>query len=189
MELIPQSIQPVLLLKPKRFADPRGYFSEIYSKHLLAERGLVFDFVQDNLSYSIERGTVRGLHFQPPPSEQTKLVSVVRGAILDVAVDLRTGSPTYGKHVAVEISADNGLQLLVPRGFAHGFCTLQPGTVVLYKVDAFYDRERDLGLRWNDPALNIPWPVAENAATLSSRDRALPFLAELPAHFTRVGGG
>ena len=183
MEIIPQAIAPVLVLKPSRFADARGYFSELCSRRELASHGLSFDFVQDNVSLSVESGTVRGLHFQTRPSEQTKLVSVLTGAIFDVAVDLRFGSATYGRHVAVELSEANGLQLLVPRGFAHGFCTLAPNTRVLYKVDAFYDRERDFGLRWNDPALGIAWPVSEGEARLSDKDRLQPLLRELPHYF------
>ncbi|HSC19615.1 MAG TPA: dTDP-4-dehydrorhamnose 3,5-epimerase [Rhizomicrobium sp.] len=187
MEIIPQTIAPVLLLKPPRFRDTRGFFSELYSRRALAAHGLQFDFLQDNVSFSKERGTVRGMHFQTSPSEQTKLVCVLTGAILDVAVDLRTGSPSYGRHVAVELAEENGLQLLVPRGFAHGFCTLVPNTRVLYKVDGFYDRERDLGLRWNDPALGIAWPIVEADAKLSDKDRVQPLLSELPQYFTYEG--
>lgn len=187
METIPQSIASVLLLKPLRFGDSRGHFSELYSKRALAKHGIDFDFVQDNLSLSLEAGTVRGLHFQTSPSEQTKLVSVLSGAIFDVAVDLRMGSPSYGRHLAVELAEENGLQLLVPRGFAHGFCTLVPNTRVLYKVDGFYDRGRDFGLRWNDPALGIAWPVAEPDAKLSDKDRVQPLFSELPPYFTYRG--
>lgn len=184
MECIPQAIAPVLLLRPPRFGDDRGYFSELYSQRALEAHGLSFTFVQDNISLSAEAGTVRGLHFQTAPSEQTKLVSVLTGAVLDVVVDLRRGSPTYGRHVAAELSAENGLQMLAPRGFAHGFCTLVPNTRVLYKVDGAYDRERDFGLRWNDPALGIAWPVSETEARLSPKDRVQPLLSELPACFT-----
>src|SRR6185503_19600657 len=123
------------------------------------------------------------LHFQTHPSEQTKLISVVAGAILDVAVDVRAGSATFGRHVAAELTAENGLQMLVPRGFAHGFCTLRPDTGVLYKVDSFYDAERDFGLRWNDPALGIEWPISEADAKLSAKDRVQPLLSELPPYF------
>jgi len=187
MEIVPQAIAPVVLLKPKRFEDPRGFFTEAYSRRVLDSHGLPFEFVQDNLSLSLEPGTIRGLHFQTNPSEQTKLVSVISGAILDVVVDLRTGSPTFGKHVAAKLSAENGLQILAPRGFAHGFCTLAPDTRVLYKVDGYYDRERDCGLRWNDPALAIPWPFSEAAVKLSEKDRVQPLLSELPAYFTYQG--
>jgi dTDP-4-dehydrorhamnose 3,5-epimerase len=187
MELFPQAISPIFLLKPKRFGDARGYFSELYSSRALEAHGLSFVFVQDNVSLSAEAGTVRGLHFQTHPSEQTKLVSVLTGAILDVAVDLRVGSATFGRHVAAELSAENGLQMLVPRGFAHGFCTLLPDTRVLYKVDGFYDAERDFGLRWNDSALGIEWPISEADAKLSAKDRVQPLLSELPPYFSSTG--
>lgn len=189
MEIFPQAIASVLVLKPARFEDARGYFSEQYSRRALEAHGLAVDFVQDNVSLSVEPGTVRGLHFQAPPSEQTKLVSVLTGAVLDVVVDIRNGSPTYGGHVAAELSAENGMQMLVPRGFAHGFCTLEPNTRVLYKVDGYYDRERDFGLRWNDPALGIDWPVTEQEAKLSDKDRVQPLLAELPLYFAHAAGG
>src|SRR3954467_9341952 len=171
MEIIPQAILPVLLLKPKRFQDSRGYFTELYSRRAADAAGVGYEFVQDNMSFSKERGTIRGLHFQTNPSQQNKLVSVLSGAIFDVVVDLRTGSPTYGRHVSAELSAENGLQMLAPRGFAHGFCTLVPDTRVLYKVDEFYDPQRDFGVRWNDPALGIRWPAAESEVTLSAKDR------------------
>jgi dTDP-4-dehydrorhamnose 3,5-epimerase len=187
MDVFEQAIEPVMLLRPRRFADDRGYFSEIYSKRVLDDVAQPFDFVQDNVSWSRERGTIRGLHFQTSPSEQTKLVSVLRGAVLDVAVDLRAGSPTFGKHVSAELTSENGLQLLVPRGFAHGFCTLLPDTLVLYKVDGYYDATRDLGLRWNDPALAIAWPVTEAEAHLSDKDRTQPVLSELPPYFRYQG--
>ena len=184
MEIIPQAILPVLLLKPKRFQDSRGYFTELYSRRVADAAGLRFEFVQDNMSFSKDRGTIRGLHFQTDPSQQNKLVSVLSGAIFDVVVDLRTGSPSYGQHVAAELSAENGLQMLAPRGFAHGFCTLTPNTLVLYKVDSFYDSERDFGLRWSDPVLGIQWPVNENDARVSTKDRVQPLLSELPRYFT-----
>lgn len=187
MDVIEQSIKPVVVLRPKRFGDRRGYFSEIHSRRRLEAEGLSFDFVQDNISLSAEAGTVRGLHFQAPPSEQTKLVTVLTGSVLDVVVDIRAGSPTYGAHIAVELSAENGLQTLVPPGFAHGFCTLVPDTLVLYKVDRYYDPERDFGLRWNDPALQIQWPVSEENARLSDKDHKQPTLAELPRYFEFPG--
>ena len=183
MQIFPQAIAPVFLLRPKRLGDSRGFFSELYSRRTLEAHGLSFDFVQDNISLSADAYTVRGLHFQASPSEQTKLISVLTGAVFDVVVDLRVGSPTYGRHVAAELSAENGLQMLAPRGFAHGFCTLAPDTRVLYKVDGFYDSHRDFGVRWNDPALRIPWPAAESVVTLSAKDREQPPLAELPQYF------
>jgi dTDP-4-dehydrorhamnose 3,5-epimerase len=187
MDVLDQAIAPVKILKPVRFGDLRGYFSEIYSARALAAHGLRFDFMQDNVSLSAEPGTVRGLHFQTAPSEQTKLVSVLKGAVYDVAVDIRTGSPTFGQHVAARLSAENGRQMLVPRGFAHGFCTLEPDTLVLYKVDNHYDKERDFGLRWNDPVLKINWPISSEKAKLSAKDREQPSLAELPRYFEYTG--
>lgn len=175
------AISDVLLIEPVRHGDARGFFSEVWSRPALAEHGLAVDFVQDNHSLSREVGVLRGLHFQRPPSAQGKLVRVVRGAILDVAVDIRQGSPTYGKSVAVELSASNWRQLWVPRGFAHGFVTLEPDTEVLYKVDAGYDRATDAGILWNDPALGIDWPVA--SPILSEKDRAAPRLAEIAPPF------
>lgn len=187
MEVFDLPIAPVKLLKPARHGDSRGFFSEFYSKRRLDDAGLDLDFVQDNISLSAERGTIRGLHFQAAPSEQTKLVSVLRGAVFDVVVDIRNGSPTYGKHVFAELSAENGLQMLVPRGFAHGLCTLLPDTLVTYKVDGYYDASKDFGLRWNDPALGIAWPVGADEARVSDKDRRQPLLADLPAHFTHEG--
>jgi len=160
MEVTALELPGACLLKPKRFSDARGFFVEQYNKKVLATHGLHYDFIQDNLSRTMRSGTIRGLHFQAPPSAQTKLISVLSGAVLDVLVDIRAGSPTYGRHVAVELSAENGMQALVPRGFAHGFCTLSDDSLVQYKVDAHYDRERDLGLLWNDSDLGIRWPVA-----------------------------
>ena len=176
-------IPDVLLVEPARFGDARGFFSEVWSQRALAAQGLDVAFVQDNHSLSREVGVLRGLHFQRPPAAQGKLVRVVRGAILDVAVDIREGSATYGRHVAVELSAANWRQLWVPRGFAHGFCTLEPDTEVLYKVDAYYDRAADAGIAWDDPALGIAWPVG--APVLSDKDRAAPRLAEIPPPFPR----
>ncbi len=187
MEVTPQAISGVLVLKPKRFGDARGYFVESYNRRVMAEHGLRFDFLQDNTSLSAQRGTIRGLHFQSPPSEQTKLLNVLQGAIIDVVVDIRVGSPTFAKHVAVELSAENGLQLLVPRGFAHGFCTLVPDTLVQYKVDNHYDPKCDGGVLWNDPALGIEWPVKPDEAVLADKDRKHPRLADLPVTFTYDG--
>lgn len=174
-------IPDVLLVEPARFGDARGFFSEVWSRRTLAQHGLDVDFVQDNHSLSRDVGVLRGLHFQTPPAAQGKLVRVVRGAILDVAVDIRQGSPTYGRHVAAMLSAENWKQLWVPRGFAHGFCTLEPDTEVIYKVDAGYDRAADAGIRWDDPALGIAWPVRD--PILSDKDRAAPRLAEIAPPF------
>lgn len=186
MDIERLAIPDVLILKPPRFGDSRGFFSETYNRRRLAalDPALDVDFVQDNQSLSAERGTVRGLHFQTPPHAQAKLVRVVRGAILDVAVDLRHGSPTYGRHVSAEISADAWNQIFVPVGFAHGFCTLEPNTEVIYKVTDYYAPECDKGVLWNDAALGIGWPVDGDAAVLSDKDRRHPRLAELPVWFT-----
>ncbi len=177
------AIPDVLLLEPRRFGDARGFFSEVWSRQAFAAVGIDADFVQDNHSLSRDAGVVRGLHFQRPPMAQGKLVRVVRGAILDVAVDLRHGSPTHGRHVSAVLSAANGLQMWVPRGFAHGFCTLSPETEVIYKVDAPYDRASDAGISWDDPALGIEWPVAADAAILSDKDREAPRLADIHPPF------
>lgn len=144
---------------------------------------MIFDFVQENHSLSAEQGTVRGLHFQIPPAAQDKLVRVAAGAIMDVAVDIRVGSPTYGSYVSAVLSADNWNQLLVPKGFAHGFCTLIANTQVIYKVTSYYAPEHDRGLTWDDPALNIKWNIARQEATLSEKDSMQPLLAELPDYF------
>ncbi|HEY8381972.1 MAG TPA: dTDP-4-dehydrorhamnose 3,5-epimerase [Microvirga sp.] len=180
----PTAIPDVKIVTTRRFGDDRGFFSEIYNQQRFHEAGITIPFVQDNHSWSAKPGTVRGLHFQSPPFAQDKLVRVVRGRILDVAVDLRRSSPTYGRHVAVELSAENWRQLLVPVGFAHGFCTLEPDTEVLYKVSGYYSAQHDHGLAWNDPALGIEWPVAASGAVLSDKDQRHPTLAELPAYFS-----
>jgi dTDP-4-dehydrorhamnose 3,5-epimerase len=177
----------VLLLRPRRFADARGYFTETYNQKTYSEAGVEAAFVQDNQSFSRQRGTIRGLHFQVPPLPQAKLVRVLRGSVYDVAVDVRAGSPTYGRWIAVELTADSGEQLFVPRGFAHGFCTREPDTEVAYKVDNVYAAECDSGLAWNDPTLAIPWPVAPQEAVLSDKDRALGRFSDFVSPF-RYGG-
>ena len=166
-----------------KHGDYRGYFSETYNKGTLAAAGIGIDFVQDNHSLSAEKGTVRGLHFQTPPFAQDKLVRVVRGSVFDVAVDLRRDSPTYGQHVSVVLSDEAWNQLLIPTGFAHGFMTLQDDTEVIYKVSEYYAPEHDKGLRWNDPVLGIQWPISEDEAVLSDKDRGLPWFAELATPF------
>ena len=185
-EIVVQSVPGVLLITPRRFGDARGQFMETYSAARLAEAGFDAVFVQDNQSRSAARGTVRGLHFQAPPHAQDKLVRVTRGAILDVAVDIRIGSPTFGRHVAAELSADNASQLLVPAGFAHGFQTLDPDTEVLYKVTSFYAPTAEAGLLWNDRALGIAWPIGADDATLNARDAGFPPLEALESPF-RMG--
>ncbi|MDO8297955.1 MAG: dTDP-4-dehydrorhamnose 3,5-epimerase [Caulobacter sp.] len=186
MQIDDFSIQGLKLITPKKFCDDRGFFSETYNRRLLEERGIAYDFVQDNQSLSRETGTVRGLHFQTPPRDQVKLVRVVRGSILDVAVDVRVGSPTYGQHVAVELSAENWKQLLIPVGFAHGFCTLEPDTEIAYKVTDYYSAECDGGILWNDAALGIDWPGVAGSQ-LSSKDAALRPLGEFDSPFALEG--
>lgn len=183
LRVAPQAIPEILLIEPLRLADERGFFSEVWSRHTLAAVGLDIDFVQDNHAFSRAVGVLRGLHFQRPPSAQGKLVRVVRGAIFDVAVDIREGSATYGEHVAVELSATNWRQLWVPPGFAHGYCTLEPNTEILYKVDAPYDRETDGGIAWDDPDLAIDWPSVAELAVLSAKDRSAPRLTEIAPPF------
>lgn len=177
------TLPDVKLITPTRHGDHRGFFSETWSRAAFAEMGIDIDFVQDNHSLSATVGTLRGLHFQSPPCAQDKLVRVTRGRILDVAVDIRTASPTFGKHVAVELSAANWKQLLVPVGFAHGFVTLEPDTEVQYKVSAPYSPENDHGLAFDDPALGIDWGLPAAALTLSDKDRKHPRLAEMLRYF------
>ncbi len=184
LDIMPLAIPDVRLITPRRFGDHRGFFSETWSRQAFASAGIDIDFVQDNHSLSAAVGTVRGLHYQSPPHAQDKLVRVVRGAIHDVAVDLRAGSPSFGRWVSAELSAENGRQLLVPIGFAHGFCTLTPDTEVLYKVSAPYAPAHDHGIAWDDPDLAIDWPAIADATTLSQKDRALPRLRAITTPFT-----
>ncbi|MBS0279951.1 MAG: dTDP-4-dehydrorhamnose 3,5-epimerase [Proteobacteria bacterium] len=172
-----------LLVQTRRFEDARGFFSETYNARAFAEAGISSVFVQDNHSLSREKGTVRGLHFQRPPRAQEKLIRVAKGRILDVAVDIRKGSPTYGKHVAVELTDTDGRQLYVPAGFAHGFCTLAPDTEVIYKVTDFWSPDCEDGVLWNDPALAIAWPDFAGAQ-LAAKDAALAPLGALDSPFT-----
>ena len=183
MKIVETEIPAVKVLIPRRFGDSRGWFSETWNRKVLAEAGLDLDFVQDNQSLSGPAGTVRGLHFQSPPFAQDKLLRVLRGAILDVAVDLRGGSPTFGRHVTVRLDAAEGAQILVPKGFAHGFVTLEPDTEVLYKVTNYYAPQHDHGLLWNDPDLGIAWPVTEAEAHLSDKDRRQPRLRDIQTPF------
>lgn len=182
MDVVSLAIPDVRLISPVKHGDHRGFFSETYNRQAFAEAGIEAEFVQDNHSLSAEPGTVRGLHFQVPPRAQAKLLRVARGAVFDVAVDLRWGSPSYGRHVSATISAAAWNQIFIPAGFAHGFCTLEPGTEVLYKVSDFYAPEAEQGLLWNDPELGIAWPE-EAGAVLSERDRSWPPLRELSRVF------
>ncbi len=173
----------LFVVTPKRFVDERGEFVETYSRRLLESVGVHVEFVQDNQSRSVQRGVIRGLHFQSPPHAQAKLVRVIKGAVFDVAVDLRSGSATYGEHFSVELSEENGKQLLIPVGFAHGFCTLVPDTIVAYKASAFYAPECDAGLAWNDPELGVEWPL-DGAPMLSPKDASLPPFRDFSTPFT-----
>jgi dTDP-4-dehydrorhamnose 3,5-epimerase len=182
----PLAIPEVVKITPARFGDSRGYFSEVFKERWFRDNIADVAFVQDNQSLSAAKGTVRGLHFQLEPFAQGKLVRAIAGAIFDVAVDIRVGSPSFGQWVAAELSAENGDQLWIPAGFAHGFATLQPDTIIHYKVTAPYSAADDRGLLWNDPAIGIAWPVAEAEAVLSDKDRKQPRLAELQPSFHYV---
>jgi dTDP-4-dehydrorhamnose 3,5-epimerase len=173
-EAKPLEISALLLVSPAVRRDERGYFMETYHRSAFHALGIDAAFVQDNQSLSARSGTVRGLHFQVPPHAQAKLVRVLRGAIFDVAVDIRVGSPTIGRWSAVTLTASAGTQLFIPPGFAHGFCTLEPNTEVAYKVDAHYEPAHEAGLLWNDPDLGIAWPVDEGEAIVAERDKRLP---------------
>lgn len=183
MDVFETAIPDVKRVVPRRFEDDRGWFSETFRVDTLAAVGITEAFVQDNQSFSALAGTIRGLHFQTQPMAQAKLVRVLAGSVYDVAVDLRRGSASYGRHVGVRLDAQGGEQLLVPVGFAHGFCTLEPNTMVAYKVTAFYSRENDANLAWDDPDLGIDWPVAADEAVLSDKDRSAPRLGALGAIF------
>jgi dTDP-4-dehydrorhamnose 3,5-epimerase len=177
-------IPDVRVIRPGRVNDARGFFSEVYNASVLRDVGIHAEFVQDNHSLSRQTGTIRGLHFQIPPYAQAKLLRVLRGSIFDVAVDIRRGSPSFGKHVSAIISATEWNQIYIPAGFAHGFCTLEAETEVLYKVTAYYSAAHDLGLRWDDPQLAIEWPAVAANPILSEKDRRQPRLAELPDYFS-----
>lgn len=189
MEVVGTAIPEVKIIKPKKHGDHRGFFSETYHQKALAAAGIDLDFVQDNHSLSATRGTLRGLHCQIPPLGQDKLVRVVRGAVFDVAVDLRTGSPTFGQHVTTVISADEWNQILVPIGFGHGFCTLEADTEVIYKVTNYWSADHERGIRWDDPALGIEWPVAADEVLLSEKDKEWPTLEAVDGWFAYVSGG
>ena len=177
----------LMLLRPRRFADARGYFVETYNERTFRGAGITANFVQDNQSFSAAAGTIRGLHFQLPPAAQAKLVRVLQGSVYDVAVDLRIGSPAYGRWVGETLTAEGGEQLFLPRGFAHGFCALEPNTVIAYKVDDFYAPASDSGLVWNDPTLAIKWPAAPGEAVLSDKDLKLGRFADFVSPFKYEG--
>jgi dTDP-4-dehydrorhamnose 3,5-epimerase len=182
----PVSLLPLVIV-PKRHADSRGWFSETFHDKRLRNLGIACTFVQDNQSRSTRRGTLRGFHFQKPPAAQAKLISVLHGRILDVAVDIRRNSPTYGKYVSADLSSDNGKQLFVPTGFAHGFVTLEDDVSVLYKVSDYYAPSREGGIRWDDPDIAFPWPLRDADIVRSERDQRLPFLADFESPFPYNG--
>jgi len=175
-------IQDLVIIKPVVFEDDRGYFMESFNQQSLQEAGININFVQDNQSFS-KRGTLRGLHYQNPPFAQTKLVRVLQGEIMDVAVDIRKNSPTYGQHFAIQLSAENNKQLLIPQGFAHGFSVLSETAVVLYKCDQFYNKASEGGIRFDDPALNIDWGIDLKTAIVSEKDLELPGITECNSGF------
>jgi len=174
----------VLILTPRRFGDARGWFSEVWNKETLAAKGISHDFVQDNHSYSRDVATVRGLHFQSPPHAQTKLVRCGRGRVFDVAVDIRKGSPTFGKWFGTELSGENGRQLLIPAGFLHGFVTREPDSELLYKCSDIYAPACDGAIRFDDPDIGIDWGIAAAAAVLSDKDAKAPYLRDFSSPFT-----
>ncbi len=184
MEAKSFAIAGPLLLTPRRFADTRGFFSEVYNQRTFDALIGNARFVQENHSLSRPQGTVRGLHFQTPPTAQGKLVRVVRGAIFDIAVDIRRHSTTYGQYASAVLSAENWAELWIPVGFAHGFCTLEPDTEVIYQVTDYYSQPDDRGIAWDDPDIRIKWPIDLATAVLSDKDRSHPRLASLPAYFS-----
>jgi len=183
MEVVETAIEEVKILRPQRYLDDRGFLSETYKRSALLAVQIRDVFVQENHSLSLAEGTLRGLHFQCPPHAQAKLVRVVRGAIFDVAVDIRHYSPTFGKYVATRLSGENWQQLYIPVGFAHGFLTLKPGSEVVYKLSAEYSPESDRGILWSDPNIEIPWPLNGSSPYLSEKDRNHPLLRDCPRYF------
>lgn len=177
-------LEGVIEICPAKFEDDRGFFSETWNAERLAKAGIYISFVQDNHSFSHSRGVLRGLHYQLPPFAQDKLVRVLKGAIFDVAVDIRKGSPTFGQWVGLELSAKTWNQILIPKGFAHGFVTLVPDTEVAYKVSAPYSQPHDRSIRFDDPIIGIKWPIAENEIVLSDKDAAAPVLADIDTGFS-----
>jgi dTDP-4-dehydrorhamnose 3,5-epimerase len=177
MQFIPTSIPDVVIIEPKVWADSRGYFFESYRHDLFQQQIGNVDWVQDNESFST-RGTLRGLHYQLPPHAQSKLVRVIQGEVLDVAVDIRRNSPTFGQHVAVTLSAENKRQLFIPRGFAHGFVVLSETAIFQYKVDNYYNKDCDRGIAFNDPAIGIDWQIDLSQLQLSDKDKQQPLLAD-----------
>jgi dTDP-4-dehydrorhamnose 3,5-epimerase len=187
MELLATALPEVRIVVPERFGDARGFFSETWNARALAAAGIDDAFVQDNHAGNRRRGTLRGLHYQIPPCAQGKLLRATRGAVLDVAVDVRRGSPRFGQHVAVLLSAENWQQLWVPAGFAHGYCTLEDDSEVQYKTSGYYSPPHERGIAWDDPALAIAWPFAAASLVVTERDRRLPRLAEQSDLFEYAG--
>lgn len=188
MQVEKTELDGVLILTPARHGDARGFFSESWNRRRMAEHGIEIDFIQDNHSFSSRVGTVRGLHFQAPPHAQAKLVRCGRGRLFDVAVDIRKGSPTWGRWVGVELSFDNGRQLLVPEGFLHGFVTREPDTEIIYKCSDYYAPECDGAVRFDDPDIGVDWGIAADQAVLSDKDRTAPLLRDFDSPFTWQGG-
>jgi len=178
MQITALSLPDIFYITPKRHGDHRGFFAETYRKDMLKEAGIDIDFVQDNMSLSATKHTLRGLHFQKEPYAQDKLVSVLQGRILDVAVDIRKNSKTFGKHIIQELSAEKGDQLLIPKGFAHGFLTLTENTLISYKVSEYYNADADSGIAWDDSELNIDWGLGQNQPILSEKDQSLQSFSE-----------
>jgi dTDP-4-dehydrorhamnose 3,5-epimerase len=177
--ITPLSLPDILLITPRRHGDARGWFAETWSQKVFADAGLQTQFVQDNQAFSARKGTLRGLHFQRGPHAQAKLVRALKGAIFDVAVDVRAGSPTYGRWAGATLTAEGGEQLWVPRGFAHAYCTLTDDCEIFYKVDGLYAPQTEGGIIWNDPDIGIPWPI-DGAPVLSGKDELLPRLKDMP---------
>lgn len=178
MQAIPTELQGVVELRPVRHGDDRGWFSEVWNESTLASHGIELDWVQDNEAFSAAAGTLRGIHYQLAPKAQDKLVRVVQGRVLDVVVDLRRSSATFGQHVGVELSAELGNQLFVPKGFGHAYCTLVDDCMIAYKVSDYYSPEHDRALRWNDPQLAVDWPFDADTVILSGKDEAAPLFAD-----------
>lgn len=183
-KIIPLGLDGAFEIIPKQFADRRGFFSETYNARLLSEFGINLNFVQDNHSFSSEKGTLRGLHFQTAPFAQDKLVRVTRGSVYDVLVDIRIGSPTFNKWIGIEISAKKWNQVLVPKGFLHGFLTLEENTELIYKVSNYYDTDSDRSVRFDDPLIDIHWPMKPSEIRLSDKDANAPFLSDINSSFT-----
>lgn len=184
MEFRSFEIDGPLEIVPGKIEDERGYFSEVFRSNIFAERAGAFEFVQDNQSLNVRAGTIRGLHFQTLPAAQGKLVRCLAGRLVDVAVDLRSDSPTFGRWVTVTLAPDRNNQLWVPPGFGHGFCTLEPKSIISYRVTSYYSPDHDKGVAWDDPDIGIEWPDIADPDTLSPKDRTQPRLAELPRYFS-----